>query len=71
MNKERVPVLWIIIPCYNEEEVLPVTAPIFLEKLQQLMSEGRVDKQSRILLINDGSVDKTWDLICSLSERNC
>ena len=71
MNKERVPVLWIIITCYNEEEVLPVTAPIFLEKLQQLMSEGRVDKQSRILLINDGSVDKTWDLICSLSERNC
>ena len=70
MNKERVPVLWIIIPCYNEEEVLPVTAPIFLEKLQQLMSEGRVDKQSRILLINDGSVDKTWDLICSLSEKN-
>ncbi|MDO5134124.1 MAG: glycosyltransferase [Eubacteriales bacterium] len=70
MSKEGMPVLWIIIPCYNEEKVLPVTAPLFLEKLQNLMNRGRIDRQSRILFIDDGSGDRTWELIRNYSEKN-
>ncbi|HAB93507.1 MAG TPA: glycosyltransferase, partial [Lachnospiraceae bacterium] len=64
MNK---PVLWIIIPCYNEQEVLPVTAPMFLDKLQHLIGSGRVEETSRILFVNDGSRDKTWEIIVDLA----
>lgn len=64
------PVLWIIIPCYNEQEVLPVTAPLFLEKLRGLTESGRVSEDSRILFVNDGSRDKTWDIIKDLSESD-
>ena len=64
------PVLYFIIPCYNEQEVLPVTAPMFLDKLSQLTREGKIDAGSRILFVNDGSTDGTWDLIRSLSESD-
>ncbi|WP_288342513.1 glycosyltransferase family 2 protein [uncultured Dubosiella sp.] len=57
------PVLYIVIPCYNEQEVLPVTKPMFLNKLNHLIARGKVSEQSRILFINDGSRDSTWDLI--------
>ncbi len=66
---DKKPVLWIIIPCYNEQEVLPVTAPMFLEKLRSLAASGRVDKESRILFVNDGSRDRTWEIITELAER--
>ncbi len=65
-----VPVLWIIIPCYNEEEVLPVTAPRFLEKLKELIRSGRVSSRSRILFVNDGSSDGTWDFIRQKAEED-
>ena len=68
MNKK--PVLWIIIPCYNEQEVLPVTAPMFLEKLLFLTQSGRVSEDSRILFVNDGSKDKTWEIICDLAAKD-
>ena len=64
------PVLWIIIPCYNEQEVLPVTAPMFLDKLQFLVGSGRVDAGSRILFVNDGSKDRTWEIISELAEKD-
>ena len=64
------PVLWIIIPCYNEQEVLPVTAPMFLDKLQFLVGSGRVDAGSRILFVNDGSKDRTWEIICGLADKD-
>lgn len=64
------PILWIVIPCYNEQEVLPQTAPMFLEKLTQLTQQGKIAEKSRILLVNDGSKDKTWEIICDLSSRN-
>ena len=67
---ENKPVLWIIIPCYNEQEVLPVTAPMFLDKLQFLVQSGRVDKQSRILFVNDGSKDRTWEIISQLAKED-
>ena len=61
------PILWIIVPCYNEEAVLPITAPLFLQKLNGLIAEGKVAEDSRILFVNDGSKDKTWEIICGLS----
>ena len=57
------PVLWIVIPCYNEEQVLPITAPMFLEKIHSLTAQGLVSDKSRVLFVNDGSRDKTWELI--------
>lgn len=64
------PILWIVIPCYNEEAVLPVTAPLFLEKLTNMIGAGKVSEQSRILFVNDGSRDRSWEIIKDLAERN-
>lgn len=64
------PVLWMIIPCYNEEKVLPVTAPFFLKELEELLKKGKIGESSRILFVNDGSKDSTWSLIESLSKEN-
>ena len=64
------PVLYIVIPCYNEQEVLPVTAPLFLEKLNSLSATGKISPESRILFVNDGSRDETWNIICSLSKQD-
>ena len=61
------PILWIIIPCYNEEAVLPITAPLFLQKLSDLIKGGRISPESRILFVNDGSKDKTWEIFSSLA----
>ncbi len=61
------PTLYIVIPCYNEEKVLPVTAPIFLRKLDDLICAGKINGNSRILFVNDGSRDSTWEIITSLS----
>ena len=61
------PVLYIVIPCYNEEEVLPITAPQFREKLQQLMDAQKIAETSRVLFVDDGSKDKTWEIISSLA----
>ena len=57
------PVLYIVIPCYNEEKVLPITAPLFLNKLLSLIESGKVSDESRILFVNDGSRDNTWAII--------
>ena len=64
------PVLYIVIPCYNEQEVLPITAPQFLEKLKQLVGEGKISDNSRILFVDDGSRDKTWEIITRLSSED-
>ena len=60
---KHTPVLYIVIPCYNEGETLPVMAPVFLEKLSQLSEEGKISSESRILFVDDGSQDNTWELI--------
>ena len=57
------PILWIVIPCYNEEQVLPITAPLFLKKINDLSTAGLVSEKSRVLFVNDGSRDATWSLI--------
>ena len=64
------PVLYIVIPCYNEEEVLPITSSMFLEKLNSLIESGKIHDDSRILFVNDGSRDKTWEIITALSAKD-
>ena len=64
------PVLYIVIPCYNEEEVLPITAPLFLAKLSSLVEAGSIGAKSRILFVNDGSTDSTWEIISALAEHD-
>lgn len=64
------PKLIIIIPCYNEQDVLPITSEMFLDKLVQLISEKKISEDSRIMFINDGSRDGTWEIIRNLSERD-
>ncbi len=63
----RVPNLYIIIPCYNEHEVLPITSKQFLDKLKQLIQADKILENSRILLVDDGSRDNTWEIICGLA----
>lgn len=65
------PRLYIIIPCYNEEKVLPITAPMFLKKIEQLTEMREISEDSRILFVNDGSKDDTWSLIKKLSVEDC
>ena len=65
-----IPILYIVIPCYNEEEVLPITCKLFLNKIEELIQLGIIDEKSRILFVNDGSKDKTWEIICSLANEN-
>lgn len=69
-NTKKQPTLYMIIPCYNEEEVLPVTCRLFLEELEKLMTAGKVASDSRILFVNDGSKDATWEIICELAEKD-
>lgn len=67
MKKPR---LFIIIPCYNEQEVLPITAPLFLKKLNDLIAKDKIHSNSKILFINDGSHDNTWNIICELANKD-
>lgn len=62
--------LYIIVPCYNEEECLPQTAPVFLAKLKQLIDDKAVSPDSRILLVDDGSADSTWAIIQALHNED-
>ena len=62
--------LFIVIPCYNEEEVLPITSKMFLEELEDLIHKGKISDNSRILFVNDGSKDKTWEIIENLAAEN-
>lgn len=55
--------VYFVVPCYNEEEVLPETISRLTEKLQKLISDGKASNDSRMLFIDDGSKDKTWELI--------
>lgn len=65
-----VPTLYIVIPCYNEESVLPETLPLFQGKLKSFIEAKKVAPNSRILFVNDGSTDSTWELICRYATDN-
>ena len=61
------PILYIVIPCYHEEAVLPVTSGMFLKKITDLAAAGKVSDASRVMFVNDGSKDKTWEIIEGLA----
>lgn len=63
-------VLYLVVPCYNEEEVLPETAKRLTHKLKVLCDMGKIARESRILFVDDGSKDKTWELIEALNKEN-
>ena len=67
MNDRKDPILYIVIPCYNEQEVLPITAPLFLQKINDLAAAGKISPDSRVLFVNDGSRDRTWEIINELA----
>lgn len=66
----KAPVLYIVIPCYNEQEVLPVTSGMFLKKINSLIEKGRVAPESRVVFVNDGSKDNTWNIIQELAKSD-
>ena len=69
-ERKKIPSLYIVIPCYNEEEVLPITSKLFLEKIHQLVSAGKITDDSRVLFVNDGSKDRTWEIIQELAAED-
>lgn len=62
--------LYVVIPCYNEEEVLPETSKRLKEKMNQLIASGKIANDSKVCLINDGSKDRTWEIIKKLHEED-
>ena len=62
--------MFIVVPCFNEEQVLPVTAPQFLAKLEELAARGAISADSRILFVDDGSTDATWRTITDLNSQD-
>ena len=69
MKKRNNPILYIVIPCYNEQEVLPVTSRMFLDKIRQLEANDKIHEDSKIVFVNDGSKDNTWNIICDLAKK--
>lgn len=64
------PILYIVIPCYNEQEVLPVTCTMFLQKINDLAAAGKISPDSRVMFVNDGSKDDTWSIIQKLAKSD-
>lgn len=64
---QQVPILAIVVPCYNEAEVIPATSPVFKGKINELIGLGLVSAESYVLFVDDGSSDATWSLIEELS----
>lgn len=64
------PILYIVIPCYNEEAVLPVTSGMFLQKIKDLAAAQKISDDSRVLFVNDGSKDRTWEIIRGLADSD-
>ena len=58
--------MYVVVPCYNEEAVLMETASRLRKKLEELTAQGRIAPGSRVLFVNDGSKDRTWELIAQL-----
>ncbi len=66
----KAPILYIVIPCYNEIEVLPETTKRLTKKMQNLIAQKTIAKNSHVLYVNDGSKDQTWQTICDLHAKN-
>lgn len=63
-------ILYLVIPCYNEEEVLPETSARLKVKINELIDKGKINQKSRIIFVNDGSTDRTWDIISKFHEKD-
>ena len=63
-------VLYIVVPCYNEEEVIKITSQQLLDKLNELSKLNKISSESRILFVNDGSTDLTWSIIIKLARQD-
>lgn len=64
------PILYLVVPCYNEEQVLPLTSRVLREKMESLITRSSISPDSRILLVDDGSRDSTWPILCSLRQES-
>ncbi|MBR5266866.1 MAG: glycosyltransferase, partial [Lachnospiraceae bacterium] len=62
--------LYLVVPCYNEEDVLPISVELFQKSLQGMIKKKKISAESRILFVDDGSNDRTWELITEYSEKN-
>ena len=70
MIENKIPRLVVVVPCYNEEKVLPITSKMFLNELLDLIAKNKIREDSQILFVNDGSRDMTWNIIEDLSKQN-
>ncbi len=70
MEREKDQILYLVIPCYNEQEVLPETSKRLLEKMTSLIDRGMISRESKIMFVNDGSRDRTWEMIEKLHDSN-
>ena len=67
---ESVPILYIVVPCFNEEEGLSKTAAVLQNKMTNLMNQKLIHSYSRVIFVDDGSKDSTWNLIASFNRKN-
>lgn len=70
MTVKKTPILYIVVPCYNEEQVLPITSTLFVDKIQELAQKELISPDSRVLFVDDGSKDSTWEIISELAAQN-
>ena len=70
MEREKNDILYLVVPCYNEQEVLPETSKRLKEKMESLMERNMISRDSRIMFVNDGSKDRTWSMIEELHEQD-
>lgn len=70
MPSNESPILYMVIPCYNEEDVLPITFSMFQEQMSKMIAAKQVSADSKIMFVNDGSKDSTWKIINELSQEN-
>ncbi len=70
LEQKKTPILYIVVPCYNEEQVLPETSKRLYEKMTSLIRDRQISDESRVLFVNDGSKDSTWEIIRSLHDAD-
>ena len=70
IDKRQIPVLYLVVPCYNEEEVVEKSAGVMGDKIRRLIQEGKIAPGSKIMFVNDGSKDKTLYLLHRIAEQD-
>ena len=70
MSDKDLKTIWLVIPCYNEKEVLPETSKQLQDIMEGLVGKGKINKESRVAFVNDGSKDTTWEIIARLHREN-